>query len=211
MPVRSRSRCSSEAIHSRASRADRLSSRELRVPALADQAALPQGERRLVLERLVEQLLSAGGAVMSSASVGEERRRRALRGPPAGRAARPRKPRSPTRSRAWADAEGGAAGEPLEVADAAQARGRRPRGAAGSATSAPTASWRRRMASRSSSGRRSHWRSRRAPIGVRVRSSVAKSEPRLDPLLARSRTARAWRRRSDRAASRRRARGAGCA
>ena len=122
MPVRSRSRRSSEAIQSRASRAARLRSRELRVPVLADQAALAQRERRLVLERLVEELVQRGrrGDVLGRGRRGAARPRRAEVLPELGQA--PRGSRAARRGPARGPAPRAARlGEALEIAHAAQA------------------------------------------------------------------------------------------
>ena len=58
----------------------------------------------------------------------------------------------------------------------------RPSRAAGFGARAPIASCRWRIAARSRSGRRSHWRKRRAPIGVRVRSIAADERAAARPL-----------------------------
>ena len=173
MPVRARSRLSSSPIQARASRAPATSSRR---------ASLHEGRISPPSRR------TSGGSSTSARSRSSRRSSRAssssarlARSPPAdvgtARRSSPRgasETRSPTRSRAWATR---IAARPASrsMSPTRSSPRRTASRAAGATTSAWTASWRWRIASGSRSGRSSHWRRSRAPIGVRVRLRAPKS------------------------------------
>ncbi len=120
MPVRARSRCSSEAIHSLPCRAGLLELAQVRVPALPDQAAFLQGERRLVLQGLFKEFLKVRER---SDLLGERAQEGAVQGSEG-----LREPRQAAQEAPQGDevagvghAEGRAAGEPLQVPHALQA------------------------------------------------------------------------------------------
>ena len=174
MPVRSRSRPSSPAIQARASRTSRRSSPRAGFHDSRIKPALVEREGRLVDERRLEGLPQIAEVLHRLRALADQRVRAALgaaRGAPGGaRASRGRRRgRAASRRRGPRGWPGGR-GRRCPRAPAGDRRGapapppaRRPRRAA-----APISRGRR-------SGRRSHWRSRRPPIDVRVRSIAQRS------------------------------------